>query len=126
MYSDSQSTDLIILESSVNLTAQLEPSEQYLDQTFTVNGSISEIALAQGNITIDLNGQEIFRQNAVETNWSFDLLTPSDLAAGDYTVIVSFESSNASLPDEKVNLDFRILGSSEILLDSDSIKITRK
>ena len=119
------SIDLTILESSVNLTAQLTPSEQNLDETFTVNGSISEIAVAQGNITINLNGQEIFRQNAIETDWSFDLLTPSDLAAGDYIVIVSFESSNASLPDEKVNLDFRIIGSSEILLDSDSIKITR-
>ena len=47
------------------------------------------------------------------------------LSAGNYTIIVSFISSSDTLPDEKVELPFTILGTSNIILDADSLKITR-
>ncbi len=121
----SMETDLIILESTVNLTAEISPSEQLVGNSFWVNGTVSDVAIANGNITIVLNGIELSRMEVVEVNWSFNLIVPEDIAAGDYTVIVTFDSEEITLPDEKINLDFTVLGESEILLDSDSLKITR-
>ncbi|MEC9332419.1 MAG: hypothetical protein VYA07_00030, partial [Candidatus Thermoplasmatota archaeon] len=118
-------TELIILESTVNLTADIEPSEQYIGHDFWVNGSVSEIAIDNGSISIELTGIRLAEMPVTQVTWSLQSSIPVDLAAGNYTVIVSFESSSVTLPDERVNLGLVVLGTSEITLDLNSLKITR-
>ena len=125
VYSTSQSTDLIILDSSVDLEASLEPNKEYVGNKFWVNGSISDSAIDNGTISVELSGFELSVINVAQTDWSMEVTVPQDLSAGNYTVIVSFESSEATLPDERVNLDFTVLGTSRIVLDVDSLKFTR-
>jgi len=125
LYSSIITTELIILESTVNLTAEITPSKEYIGENIWINGSVSESALSNGSITVELAGVQLAEIDVTQTNWSIQSSIPTDLAAGNYTVIVSFESSSATLPDERVNLDFVVLGTSEIILELDSLKVTR-
>ena len=125
LYSSIITTELIILESTVNLTAEIAPSKEYIGENIWINGSVSESALSNGSITVELAGVQLAEIDVTQTNWSIQSFIPTDLAAGNYTVIVSFESSSATLPDERVNLDLVVLGTSEIILELDSLKVTR-
>ena len=125
VYSTSQSTDLIILDSSVDLEASLEPSKEYVGNKFWVNGTISDSAVDNGKINVELSGFELSVIDVVQADWSMEVIVPQDLSAGNYTVIVSFESSEATLPDERVDLNFTVLGTSRIVLDTDTLKFTR-
>ena len=125
LYTTEDTTGLIILESTVNLTANLSPSKEYIGNNFWVNGTVDEVALSNGTISIEIAGFELSQFSVSQVDWTTESLIPSDLAAGNYTVIVTFNSESATLPDERVNLDFTVLGTSEIILDSDSLKITR-
>ena len=125
VYSTSQSTDLIILDSTVNLTAELEPNKEYVGNTFWVNGTVGDVAISNGSISIEMVGFELAEFSVTQVNWTTELFIPTDFAAGNYTVIVTFDSESVTLPDERINLDFTVLGTSNIILDSDSLKITR-
>ena len=125
VYETSETTDLIILDSSVDLTAELEPNKEYITNKFWVNGTISDSAINNGTISVELAGFELSTIDVLETTWSMELVIPSDIPAGNYTVIVSFDSSSATLPDERVNLDFIVLGTSQIVLELDSLVVTR-
>jgi hypothetical protein len=74
---------------------------------------------------VELAGIQLAEIDVTQVNWSIQSLIPIDLAAGNYTVIVSFESTSATLPDERVNLELVVLGTSEIILDADSLRIVR-
>lgn len=125
VYSTSQSTDLIILDSTVNLTAELEPNKEYVGNTFWVNGTVGDVAISNGSISIEMVGFELAEFSVTQVNWTTELFIPTDFAAGNYTVIVTFDSESVTLPDERINLDFTVLGTSNIILDSDSLKVTR-
>ena len=125
LYSSIVTTDLIILESTVNLTAEIEPAKEYIGNKFWVNGTVSDVAVSNGSISVELAGIELAVFSVAEVNWTTEALVPTDLAAGNYTVIVTFDSESTTLPDERVNLNFTILGMSEIILDTDSLKVTR-
>ncbi len=77
------------------------------------------------NILIELSGSELDSFDVGESNWSSEVSVPASLAAGNYTIIVTFISTSETLPDEKVELPFTVLGTSTITLDTDSLKITR-
>ena len=96
-----------------------------MGENIWINGSVSESALSNGSITVELAGFQLAEIDVIQTNWSIQSSIPTDMAAGNYTVIVSFESSSATLPDERVNLDLVVLGTSEIILELDSLKVTR-
>ena len=117
--------DLIILDSSVDLTADIEPAEEYIGGTFWINGTISAEAIDNGNIKIEIAGSEIEDIEVTEATWTISLEVPSSLSSGNYTVIVKFVSSNILLPDERVNLNLTILGNSKIEIDIASQKVTR-
>ena len=125
LYSSMITTDLTILESTVNLTAAIEPFKEYIGENIWINGSISDVAISNGSITVELAGIQLGEIAVTQVNWSIQSSIPVDLAAGNYTVIVSFESTSSILPDERVNLELVILGTSEITLDLDSLKVTR-
>ena len=125
LYNTVNTTDLVILESTVNLTAEIAPSREYIGNNFWVNGTVGDVALSNGTIKIELVGIELASFTAAQVNWTTELLTPPDLAAGNYTIIVIFDSESVTLPDERVNLNFTILGTSNIILDSDSLKVIR-
>ncbi len=125
LYSSVVTTDLTIMESTVNLTAEIEPFKEYIGKNIWINGSVSDVAILNGSITVELAGIQLAEIDVNEVNWSIQSLIPIDLAAGNYTVIVSFESTSATLPDERVNLELVVLGTSEIILDPDSLRIVR-
>ena len=83
------------------------------------------VAIANVTITIEIAGFELTQFSVAEINWTTQSFIPTDLAAGNYTIIVTFNSESATLPDERVNLDFTVLGTSSIELDDDSLKLTR-
>ena len=122
---DTVTTDLIIMDETVNLTANLSVEKEYIGNNFYVNGSVLEKAVDNGNIVIQLSGFDI-ESFAVETaTWSIESTLPVDLSAGNYTIIVTFVSSSETLPDEKVELPFTVLGTSSIVLDEELLEITR-
>ena len=47
------------------------------------------------------------------------------MSAGNYTVIISFDSESATLPDERFDLEFTVFGTSSIELDTNNLKVTR-
>ncbi len=59
LYSSMVTTDLIILESTVNLTADIEPSKGYIGENIWINGSISDVAISNGSITVELAGIQL-------------------------------------------------------------------
>lgn len=118
-------TNLVIMDETVNLTANLSVDRQYVSNNFYVNGSVLDKAVNNGNVLVELSGSELSSFDLVEANWSTEVSVPADLAAGNYTVIVTFTSTSETLPDEKVELPFAILGTSTVTLDSNSLKITR-
>lgn len=125
VYSTSQSTDLIILDSTVDLVAELEPGEEYIGNNFWVNGSIADSAIGNGAIRIEIAGIELINFDVSQTDWSTELSVPSGLSAGNYTVIISFDSESATLPDERFDLEFTVFGTSSIELDTNNLKVTR-
>ena len=125
VYSTSQSTDLIILDSSVDLTAEIEPGEEYIENKFWVNGTIAESAIDNGEINVEMSGLDLFNFEVEDTDWSTEILVPSEIPAGNYTVIVSFDSNSATLPDERFDLEFTVFGTSNIILEDDLLKLTR-
>ena len=125
VYSTSQSTDLVILDSTVDLVAELEPGEEYIGNTFWVNGSIADSAIGNGAISVEIAGFELITFNVSQTDWSTELSVPSGLSAGNYTVIISFDSESATLPDERFDLEFTVFGTSSIEIDTNNLKITR-
>ena len=125
LYSSVVTTDLIILESTVNLTADIEPDKEYIGNKFWVNGTVSDVAISNGSISVELAGIELALFSVAEVNWTTESLIPTDLAAGNYTVIVTFNSESVTLPDERINLNITVLGSSEIILETDSLKVIR-
>ena len=118
-------TNLIIMDETVNLTAILSSDSEYISNNIYVNGSVLEKAVDNGDISIELSGSTLASFAVEDSNWSNEVSVPSSLSAGNYTIIVSFISSSDTLPDEKVELPFTILGTSNIILDADSLKITR-
>jgi protocatechuate 3,4-dioxygenase beta subunit len=125
LYSTENTTGLVILESTVNLTAEIAPAEEYIGNKFWINGTVDDVAISNGNISIEMVGFELAKFSVTHVNWTTELFIPTDFAAGDYTVIVTFDSESITLPDERINLNFTVLGTSNIILDSDSLKITR-
>ena len=125
LYSTVNTTGLVILESTVNLTAEIAPSKEYIGNKFWVNGTVGDVAISNGSISIEITGLELSKFSVTQVNWTTELLIPTDFAAGNYTVIVTFDSESVTLPDERINLNFTVLGTSNIILDSDSLKITR-
>ena len=125
LYETEETASLIILESTVNLTAELSPSKEYIGNQFWVNGTVDNVAISNGTITVEIAGFELTQFSVAEINWTTQSFIPTDLAAGNYTIIVTFNSESATLPDERVNLDFTVLGTSSIELDDDSLKLTR-
>ena len=125
LYNTVNTTGLVILESTVNLTAEIAPSKEYIGNKFWVNGTVGDVAISNGSISIEITGFELSKFIVTQVNWTTELLIPTDFAAGNYTVIVTFDSESVTLPDERINLDFTVLGTSNIILDSDSLKITR-
>ena len=119
LYETEETASLIILESTVNLTAELSPSKEYIGNQFWVNGTVDNVAISNGTITIEIAGFELTQFSVAEINWTTQSFIPTDLAAGNYTIIVTFNSESATLPDERVNLDFTVLGTSSIELDDD-------
>ena len=55
-YSTVETTDLRILESSVELEAWLDPDTVTVGDDFWVNGTIIEAAIGNGTITVELDG----------------------------------------------------------------------
>ena len=50
---------------------------------------------------------ELIHFDVSQTDWSTELSVPSGLSAGNYTVIISFDSeSSDTLPDERFDLEF--------------------
>jgi len=92
LYSSVVTTDLTIMESTVNLTAEIEPFKEYIGKNIWINGSVSDVAILNGSITVELAGIQLAEIDVTQVNWSIQSLIPIDLAAGNYTVIVSFES----------------------------------
>ena len=125
LYSSVVTTDLVILESTVNLTADIEPEKEYIGNKFWVNGTVSDVAISNGSISVELAGIELALFSVAEVNWTTESLIPTDLAAGNYTVIVTFNSESVTLPDERINLNITVLGNSEIILETDSLKVVR-
>ena len=125
VYSTSQSTDLIILDSTVDLVAEIEPGEEYVGNKFWVNGSIADTAIGNGAISVEIGGFELITFDVSQTDWSTELSVPSGLSAGNYTVIISFDSESATLPDERFDLEFTVFGTSSIEIDTNNLKITR-
>ena len=118
-------TNLIIMDETVGLEANLSVEKEYITNNLYVNGSVLEKAVDNGNILIELSGSELDSFDVGESNWSSEVSVPASLAAGNYTIIVTFISTSETLPDEKVELPFTVLGTSTITLDTDSLKITR-
>ena len=117
--------NLIIMDETVDLIATLSEESEYISNNFYVNGSVLEKAVDNGDITIELSGITLASFTVENSVWSSEVAVPASLPAGNYTIIVSFISSSDTLPDEKVELPFTIFGTSTIVLDSNSIKITR-
>jgi len=118
-------TNLVIMDETVGLEANLSVEKEYIENNLYVNGSVLEKAVDNGNIMIELSGSQLDSFDVEESSWSSEISVPNSLAAGNYTIIVTFVSTSETLPDEKVELSFTILGTSSITLDSDSLKITR-
>ena len=118
-------SNLIIMDETVDLSANLSEDSEYISNNIYVNGSVLEKAVDNGDIIIELSGSTLASFALENSNWSSEVSVPSTLSAGNYTIIVSFVSSSDTLPDEKVELPFTILGTSNIILDTDSLKITR-
>ena len=116
---------LVIMDETVDLKANLSVNSEYIGNNLYVNGSVLDKAVDNGNILIDLSGSELSSFDVEESNWSTEVTVPASLAAGNYTIIVTFISTSETLPDEKVELPFTVLGTSTITLDTDSLKITR-
>ena len=122
---DTITNNLIIMDETVDLTANLSEDSAYISKNVFVNGSVLEKAVDNGNINIEISGSTLDSFTVENSNWSSEISVPSSLSAGNYTIIVSFVSSSETLPDEKVELPFTVLGNSEIILNTDSLKITR-
>ena len=92
LYETEETASLIILESTVNLTAELSPSKEYIGNQFWVNGTVDNVAISNGTITIEIAGFELTQFSVAEINWTTQSFIPTDLAAGNYTIIVTFNS----------------------------------
>ena len=118
-------TDLIIMDETVGLEANISVEQEYFGNDFYINGSVLEKAVENGDIRIQISGTELELFEVEDADWSVESSLPTDLSAGNYTIIVTFESSSDTLPDEQVELSITILGTSNIILEEDLLKITR-
>ena len=120
-YSTVETTDLRILESSVELEAWLDPDTVTVGDDFWVNGTIIEAAIGNGTITVELDGNLLASTAVQATTWSLEATAPIHLPAGNYTVLVIFypdDPDNSTLPEERVSLTLTLLGLSSIALDA--------
>ncbi len=118
-YTTIETTDLRILESSVELDAWLDPETVLINDPFWVNGTIIEAAIDNGNISIELDGSVIASDAVEDSNWSFSVTAPSNLPAGNYTVLVIFypdDPETSTLPEERVSLTLTLRGTSTLAL----------
>ncbi|MEC8877743.1 MAG: hypothetical protein VX554_01020, partial [Candidatus Thermoplasmatota archaeon] len=121
-YTTVETTDLRILESSVELEAWLDPQTVLINDPFWVNGTIIEAAVGNGNISIELDGSVIVSGTVDDSNWSFGATAPSNLPAGNYTVLVIFypdDPETSTLPEERVSLTLTLRGTSTLTLTGD-------
>ncbi|OIR11281.1 MAG: hypothetical protein BEU05_00875 [Marine Group III euryarchaeote CG-Bathy2] len=120
-YATQETVNLRILESSVDLEAWLDPDNVTVSHDFFVNGTIMQGAVGEGSISVELDGKVIASAAVSDTDWSFEVVAPLDLPAGDYTVLVIFypdDPDNSTLPEERVSLTLTLLGTSSVSLDA--------
>ena len=118
-YTTVETTDLRILESSVELEAWLDPQTVLINDPFWVNGTIIEAAIGNGSLSIELDGSVIASGVVEDSNWSFSVTAPGDLPAGNYTVLVIFfpdDPETSTLPEERVSLTLTLRGTSTLAL----------
>ena len=81
------------MDETVDLKANLSVNSEYIGNNLYVNGSVLDKAVDNGNILIDLSGSELSSFDVEESNWSTEVTVPASLAAGNYTIIVTFIST---------------------------------
>ena len=115
------SDQIRVKEETVDLEAEISPLVTIVGEEFTVIGNISEAAVNNGSIVISFNDEEWGSFIPTESNFTFNVTTPSNIEVGNYTISVKFQPNDDEdgelYPEEIVPLEIRVRGTSTLSLD---------
>ena len=115
------SDEIRVKEETVDLEAEITPLVTIVGEEFTVIGNISEAAVNNGSIVISFNDEEWGSFTPTESNFTFNVTTPSNIEVGNYTISVKFQPNDDEdgelYPEEVVPLEIRVRGTSTLSLD---------